>query len=174
MDLVARLGGDEFAVILADQPAESVLRVADRLVDVLAEPLAVEGNLVSVSASIGIALCPSTAPVATCSCATPTWRCTPPSAPAGRTRSIRLTWNLFVCRPPRPDPLHVPKQAAGGVDLLGAQRPQALAQAPLLARAAARRASTRNAARSPARLRAACLAHASRPAPRVGRSSLRP
>ena len=57
-DLVARLGGDEFAVVLAEQPRESVVQVAARLVDLLGRPLALDGLEVRVTASIGIALCP--------------------------------------------------------------------------------------------------------------------
>jgi diguanylate cyclase (GGDEF)-like protein len=57
-DLVARLGGDEFAVVLAQQPRESVVQVADRLVELLGRPLSLDSRQVQVSASIGIALCP--------------------------------------------------------------------------------------------------------------------
>jgi diguanylate cyclase (GGDEF)-like protein len=58
-DLVARLGGDEFAVVLAEQPLESVIQVAARLVALLAQPLQLDGQLVQVSSSIGIARCPA-------------------------------------------------------------------------------------------------------------------
>jgi diguanylate cyclase (GGDEF)-like protein len=56
-DTVARLGGDEFVVLLEEiaETAEAV-RVAGRMQETLAVPLAVEGREVVVSASIGVAL----------------------------------------------------------------------------------------------------------------------
>jgi diguanylate cyclase (GGDEF)-like protein len=57
-DIVARLGGDEFAAVLGAQPRESVLQVAQRLLDVLAQPVQHNGREIAVTASIGIALCP--------------------------------------------------------------------------------------------------------------------
>ena len=58
-DVVARLGGDEFAILQADigQTAE-VASLAGRLLGVLAEPFDLDGNIVSASASIGIAIAP--------------------------------------------------------------------------------------------------------------------
>jgi diguanylate cyclase (GGDEF)-like protein len=55
LDAVARLGGDEFA-ILVEGPACSdyAVRLAGRLLDVLALPVALQGTEVSASASIGI------------------------------------------------------------------------------------------------------------------------
>jgi diguanylate cyclase (GGDEF)-like protein len=64
-DLVARLGGDEFAVVLpaafglaADAAAEAA-GLADRLIQVLAEPFDLLGHRVVVGSSIGIALFPA-------------------------------------------------------------------------------------------------------------------
>jgi diguanylate cyclase (GGDEF)-like protein len=57
-DMVARLGGDEFVVILADQPRASVAKAAHRLLDAVAMALPLDGHVVQVSASIGIALYP--------------------------------------------------------------------------------------------------------------------
>ncbi len=56
-DVVARLGGDEFAVLCEDlaDPAEA-RGVAERLGAAVRAPLAVEGRLLSVEASIGIAV----------------------------------------------------------------------------------------------------------------------
>jgi diguanylate cyclase (GGDEF)-like protein len=54
-DTVARLGGDEFAVLLADTPPEHARALADRIGLTLAVPVEVEGHLLSVGASIGIA-----------------------------------------------------------------------------------------------------------------------
>ena len=58
-DLVARLGGDEFAVVLPDvvDPVEASA-AADRLARALAEPFPLDGLLLTVSASTGIALSP--------------------------------------------------------------------------------------------------------------------
>ncbi|ONF97489.1 putative bifunctional diguanylate cyclase/phosphodiesterase [Sphingomonas jeddahensis] len=55
--LTARLGGDEFACALVFDPrdAETVQRIADRLVSRLARPLELNGTTVHISASIGIA-----------------------------------------------------------------------------------------------------------------------
>ena len=56
-DLVARLGGDEFAVLQADvTEAAEVAGLASRLLAVLAEPIDLDGNLVTAGASIGIAI----------------------------------------------------------------------------------------------------------------------
>lgn len=54
-DTVARLGGDEFAILLEDIAADdSPTRVAERILTALEEPFEVDGNLVEISASIGI------------------------------------------------------------------------------------------------------------------------
>jgi diguanylate cyclase (GGDEF)-like protein len=58
-DIVARLGGDEFAVALdcSDQPGvATAVAVAERTLAALQEPVSIEGTMVSISASIGIAL----------------------------------------------------------------------------------------------------------------------
>jgi diguanylate cyclase (GGDEF)-like protein/PAS domain S-box-containing protein len=58
-DTVARLGGDEFAILLPDilgiSPATGV---AQTLLDAIVEPFAIDGQLLSVGASIGVVLCP--------------------------------------------------------------------------------------------------------------------
>jgi diguanylate cyclase (GGDEF)-like protein len=55
-DTVARLGGDEFAILLDDlHRIGDAQRVADRLIEAVAEPVAVAGRQVTVGASIGIA-----------------------------------------------------------------------------------------------------------------------
>ncbi len=54
-DTVARLGGDEFAVLLPTESVDGAVRVAQRLAEVLAEPMVIEGQLVDVGASIGVA-----------------------------------------------------------------------------------------------------------------------
>jgi diguanylate cyclase (GGDEF)-like protein/PAS domain S-box-containing protein len=53
---VYRLGGDEFTVILEDlDRGESAAKVAARLISLLERPLVIDGNLLYVSSSIGIA-----------------------------------------------------------------------------------------------------------------------
>ena len=58
-DEVARLGGDEFALLVSPAPSRTALRdLAARLVDVLGRPYLVDGHLVNIGASIGVALAP--------------------------------------------------------------------------------------------------------------------
>ena len=58
-DVVARLGGDEFAVILtgADQP-QAAEALAARLVDLIGRTYLVDGHMLNIGASIGIAVAP--------------------------------------------------------------------------------------------------------------------
>lgn len=59
-DTVARLGGDEFVVILESvEEPEQVGSIAQKLLDVFGEPLALEGRDISVSASIGVCIYPN-------------------------------------------------------------------------------------------------------------------
>jgi diguanylate cyclase (GGDEF)-like protein len=53
-DLAARLGGDEFGIILDGKEAAAAMRVADRLLAALGEPVEVDGRQVTARASIGI------------------------------------------------------------------------------------------------------------------------
>ena len=56
-DTVARLGGDEFALLLEQvRGPEDAVRVAERVLERLADPLELDGNEVSITGSIGIAL----------------------------------------------------------------------------------------------------------------------
>ena len=58
-DTVARMGGDEFAVIVPDITEPGLAeQVARQLVAALAEPLALDGETIFVSGSIGVALYP--------------------------------------------------------------------------------------------------------------------
>ncbi len=55
-DLVARLGGDEFAILLRGRSdIGEAMSLAERLLDLLARPYLLKGNLVSTGASIGVA-----------------------------------------------------------------------------------------------------------------------
>jgi diguanylate cyclase (GGDEF)-like protein len=56
-DTVARLGGDEFAVLVEEMRGQrDAILVADRIIDALTEPLAIEGKEIFVHASVGIAM----------------------------------------------------------------------------------------------------------------------
>jgi diguanylate cyclase (GGDEF)-like protein/PAS domain S-box-containing protein len=55
LDTVARMGGDEFAMLFEDVNDESLASIAQRIMDVLCRPFDVEGKIVSVHSSIGIA-----------------------------------------------------------------------------------------------------------------------
>lgn len=56
-DVVARLGGDEFAVFCPGVRGDGeVEAIAQRLVDEAAQPIAINGTVVSVGASVGVAL----------------------------------------------------------------------------------------------------------------------
>ena len=56
-DTVARLGGDEFAVLVEDMRGQrDAILVADRIIEALTEPLAIDGKEIFVHASVGIAI----------------------------------------------------------------------------------------------------------------------
>jgi diguanylate cyclase (GGDEF)-like protein/PAS domain S-box-containing protein len=57
-DTVARLGGDEFAVILTGTSAAEAAATAERIVAALTEPVTVEGHVLVVRASVGVATGP--------------------------------------------------------------------------------------------------------------------
>jgi diguanylate cyclase (GGDEF)-like protein len=57
--LVARLGGDEFAIVVPDVAnPKDVVEIGHRLLRILAEPLPLDGLMLEVNASIGVALAP--------------------------------------------------------------------------------------------------------------------
>jgi diguanylate cyclase (GGDEF)-like protein len=59
-DTAARLGADEFAIIQLGQPQpQSAAALAKRLVDLLGRSYIVEGHLINIGASVGIALMPA-------------------------------------------------------------------------------------------------------------------
>ncbi len=58
-DVVARLGGDEFAILVASALDRVALTsFAARLIDVIGRPYLVDGHLINIGASIGLALSP--------------------------------------------------------------------------------------------------------------------
>jgi diguanylate cyclase (GGDEF)-like protein len=59
-DTVARLGGDEFCVLLPRVDAlDYALEVAERIIAVLGEPLEIDGMVLGIEASCGIAMAPA-------------------------------------------------------------------------------------------------------------------
>jgi diguanylate cyclase (GGDEF)-like protein len=57
-DAVARLGGDEFVILLEDIVDEAdVVKLAERIVATLAEPVQVSHRQVSIGASVGVTIC---------------------------------------------------------------------------------------------------------------------
>ncbi|QYE35596.1 EAL domain-containing protein [Polymorphobacter sp. PAMC 29334] len=58
-DIVARLGGDEFAVIQSDTPQPAGAQaLATRLVDLIGRAYAIDGHLLHIGASVGVAIAP--------------------------------------------------------------------------------------------------------------------
>jgi diguanylate cyclase (GGDEF)-like protein len=58
-DTAARIGGDEFIVILVNLPdATAAAQVARTIIESLSYPVAVQGDQVELSASVGIAVYP--------------------------------------------------------------------------------------------------------------------
>lgn len=58
-DILARLGGDEFIILLSDiNQIDDAARVAEKTIDMLAQPFRLEGNDIVVTASIGISVYP--------------------------------------------------------------------------------------------------------------------
>ncbi|MGV3000952.1 diguanylate cyclase domain-containing protein [Vibrio sp.] len=58
-DIVSRIGGDEFLILIRDAVNQEVISmVAQRMIDTIAEPVDVNNNLLTVTASIGISLYP--------------------------------------------------------------------------------------------------------------------
>ncbi|WP_161993146.1 sensor domain-containing protein [Lacisediminimonas profundi] len=61
-DTVARLGGDEFAILVVDVPdLWDLTRLAQKLVASVSRPVTVAGHLLTISTSIGVAVCPDDA-----------------------------------------------------------------------------------------------------------------
>jgi len=58
-DMVARIGGDEFAVIAFDaSDRDTITAIAERITEILSRPIVIQGNVVELSGSVGLALAP--------------------------------------------------------------------------------------------------------------------
>jgi diguanylate cyclase (GGDEF)-like protein len=56
-DLVARIGGDEFVVLqITSQPSQACAELASRLIDSLSGPFVLNGHILEIGASVGIAV----------------------------------------------------------------------------------------------------------------------
>jgi diguanylate cyclase (GGDEF)-like protein/PAS domain S-box-containing protein len=62
-DVLGRIGGDEFAIIQPGGPNQqnAAVRLANRIIDIIAQPFDLDGNQVTIGTSIGIALAPGDA-----------------------------------------------------------------------------------------------------------------
>jgi diguanylate cyclase (GGDEF)-like protein/PAS domain S-box-containing protein len=58
VDTVARLGGDEFGLLLHDATGEDIRPVVERILEVVQDPIVVNGLPLAIEASIGIAVYP--------------------------------------------------------------------------------------------------------------------
>lgn len=58
-DYIARAGGDEFVAILGEINAhESIVAVIQRIIDAVKEPFYIEGHIIEISCSVGVAIYP--------------------------------------------------------------------------------------------------------------------
>lgn len=58
-DTVARMGGDEFAILLPDvTDLERAVHVAQRVLEAIKEPLQIDGRMIEIGASLGVAMFP--------------------------------------------------------------------------------------------------------------------
>lgn len=62
IDLVSRLGGDEFVIFVANDDADeleiAVAHLAERVIELIAEPVVIAGETLSLTTSLGIAVAP--------------------------------------------------------------------------------------------------------------------
>ena len=96
-DIAARLGGDEFGILLTDvADVAYAVAVSERLLTGLLEPVDINGVVIEVGASIGIAMDPRRCGRSMTCLVTPTSRCTRPR------RSARAGITSSRPRPPKP------------------------------------------------------------------------
>ncbi|MBK1679690.1 EAL domain-containing protein [Rhodocyclus tenuis] len=57
-DTVARLGGDEFVLLLGETGADGAARIAEKVIEHLAQPMTIDGHTLHVSASLGLSMYP--------------------------------------------------------------------------------------------------------------------
>lgn len=60
-DLVARLGGDEFAIVVPKTTVEAATSLAGRIIESLCKPFEVDGFILVIGASVGLAMAPANA-----------------------------------------------------------------------------------------------------------------
>ena len=89
-DLVARLGGDEFAVLARRvRDAEAAVTIAERVRTALDAELVIDGQIIDLEGSIGVALVPDHATEYEVLFSRPTWPVPGQGRPDGR-RGLRL------------------------------------------------------------------------------------
>ncbi|MCW9017482.1 MAG: diguanylate cyclase, partial [Kangiellaceae bacterium] len=58
-DSVCRLGGDEFLIVLERlKSKQEILQIVEKIIDVIKQPILVDGNFIAVTGSIGVAIAP--------------------------------------------------------------------------------------------------------------------
>jgi diguanylate cyclase (GGDEF)-like protein/PAS domain S-box-containing protein len=60
-DLVARLGGDEFAIVVPQTTVDDATNLAGRIIESLSRPIEVDGLVLVIGASVGLAMAPADA-----------------------------------------------------------------------------------------------------------------
>ena len=64
VDTVARLGGDEFAIVFTNiEEDNSIISIADRIIDSIQQPTEIDGNIIQIDTSIGISFFPDDAAI---------------------------------------------------------------------------------------------------------------
>ncbi len=61
IDMVSRVGGDEFVILLGNQPGDmqqTAIKLAERIIQVISEPIMIAGESFSLTASLGVSVAP--------------------------------------------------------------------------------------------------------------------